>query len=341
VKSRDSASLVELTDERMLVVEGPEGRFVHELVVPFVSTTAHTIPAPQRGIGRAKGAAPRIFPPGSEWLYAKLYGGTASADLILKDVVAPVVSSTAPERWFFLRYGDPHWHIRLRLRGDAAHLLSSTLPALRERLQPLLADGRVSKFQLDTYVREIERYGGFAAIEHAEAVFEADSAAALGIIELLDADEGADARWRLAFRGIHLLLLDCGLSLAERIDVVRRARTRLGVEHRLDVELERAIGQRFRKERAALEELLAPAPTAEHPLAPGFALLAERSRRIAPSVRMLQEARVSLSDVVSSFAHMHANRLLRSEARAQELVLYDLLLRLYESESARARGRRP
>ena len=32
---------------------------------------------------------------------------------------------------------------------------------------------------------------------------------------------------------------------------------------------------------------------------------------------------------------MHANRLLRSEQRAHELVLYDFLARLYESQLAR------
>jgi hypothetical protein len=37
---------------------------------------------------------------------------------------------------------------------------------------------------------------------------------------------------------------------------------------------------------------------------------------------------------------MHANRVLRSEQRAQELVLYDMLLRLYESDVARAKKSR-
>ncbi len=32
---------------------------------------------------------------------------------------------------------------------------------------------------------------------------------------------------------------------------------------------------------------------------------------------------------------MHANRLLRSDPRAQELALHDFLLRLYESAAAR------
>jgi hypothetical protein len=34
---------------------------------------------------------------------------------------------------------------------------------------------------------------------------------------------------------------------------------------------------------------------------------------------------------------MHANRLLRSAQRAQELVLYDFLDRLYEGQAARAK----
>jgi hypothetical protein len=49
----------------------------------------------------------------------------------------------------------------------------------------------------------------------------------------------------------------------------------------------------------------------------------------------------TLGSIGGSYLHMHANRLLRSEQRAQELVLYDFLLRLYESEAARARPRAP
>jgi class I lanthipeptide synthase len=37
-----------------------------------------------------------------------------------------------------------------------------------------------------------------------------------------------------------------------------------------------------------------------------------------------------------SYAHMHANRLLRGAHRAQELVLYELLHRVYASRLARA-----
>ena len=43
--------------------------------------------------------------------------------------------------------------------------------------------------------------------------------------------------------------------------------------------------------------------------------------------------------VAASLVHMHTNRMLRSAARAQELVLYDFLHRLYTSRQARERKR--
>ncbi len=46
---------------------------------------------------------------------------------------------------------------------------------------------------------------------------------------------------------------------------------------------------------------------------------------------------VTLAELGASLVHRHATRMLRGAARAQELVLYDLLTRLYEGRRARAR----
>jgi hypothetical protein len=45
---------------------------------------------------------------------------------------------------------------------------------------------------------------------------------------------------------------------------------------------------------------------------------------------------VPIRVLATSFIHMHANRLLRSAARAQELVIYDFLERCYTSQIARS-----
>ena len=44
---------------------------------------------------------------------------------------------------------------------------------------------------------------------------------------------------------------------------------------------------------------------------------------------------MDLCELAMSLAHMHVNRMLRSAQRAQELVLYELLGRVYSSQAAR------
>src|SRR5205814_344848 len=95
--------------------------------------------------------------------------------------------------------------------------------------------------------------------------------------------------------------------------------------------------ERFRKDRASLTALLDPGNDGENPLAPGLEVFDRRSAAIAPitaELRALDQAgrlTAPVSDLASSYLHMHANRLLRSSQRAQEMVLYDFLARLYQS----------
>jgi thiopeptide-type bacteriocin biosynthesis protein len=183
-----------------------------------------------------------------------------------------------------------------------------------------------------------------------EQFFRADSDATLAILASISGDEAADARWRLTFRGMHQILVEMGLELPARIDLMQRIRDSFAAEHHVVGPFEKQLGDKFRKERASLEYLL-KAPTepaeGEEPTAlhTGFAALDARSetiRGIAPELARLEKEGTLIGTVpgiAGSFLHMHANRLLRSEQRAQELVLYDFLLRMYDSEAARSRPR--
>jgi thiopeptide-type bacteriocin biosynthesis protein len=353
VKARPDVTLQEIApggDE--LCLRSAEGRFTHELIVPFLRRA----PAPKgvRPAGHPGGRAgasedvPRAFPPGSEWLYAKLYTGTGTADHVLRalrPVVDQALASGAAGSWFFVRYGDPDWHVRLRFHGSPARLAAEVLVSLHRAMAPLLADGRIWKVVLDTYMREVERYGGGVGIGLAERLFEADSRAALGIVELLDGDAGADERWRLALRGMDQLLDDLGLDIEQKRGVIGHARRGLFAELGVGVPTERALGAKFRKERASLEALLDRANDANSPLAPGLLRLSERSERmraVAAELAAAEKAGELSEPIVTlaqSYIHMLANRLLRGAAREQELVIYDLLGRCYESRAARERAR--
>jgi thiopeptide-type bacteriocin biosynthesis protein len=348
VARREGALLTELfpaPDE--LVAEGPEGRFAHQLVVPFVRRPAGAPVATAAAVPpSARPAVRRTFAPGSEWLSVKLYAGAVSADDVLTDLVAPLVArarrAKTISRWFFRRDADPHWHLRVAFRGEPARL-TRMLSRLDQAAAPLLADGRLLRIAVDTYDRDVERHGGEEGVELAEAVFEADSDAALAIMADLESATGAGDRWRLALRGCHDLLVDLGLDLAARTEVVQRAYESLALETRVDKALEHGLGARFRKERASLEELLVADAAGAHRLAPGLAVLAERSARVRPiavALRAHERAGrlgVRVRDQAARFLRMHCSRLLRSDLREQALVIHELLRRLYVSEAARAR----
>ena len=341
VKERESCDLVEMwPPAELLCAHGPEGRFVHELVVPYVRRA----PAAE---ARPPVAPPltirRTFPPGSEWLYAKIYTGPGYGDRVLRDHLAPVVhaalDSGAADRWFFIRYADPAWHIRLRFHGDPARLRTEVAPALHDALAPALSHGGIHRVVLDTYERELERYGGDDGIELAERLFHADSTAALALIESFSGDAAPDLRWRLTLLGMDHLLADLRLDVPARLSLLRSIRASFAREFSVSSRTEKQLGDKFRKERASLESLLDPLRAPSTPLADHLAIFTTRSAALAPIAAALHAARPSLTSpldsLASSFLHMHANRLLRSAARAQELVLYDFLLRLYTSRLAR------
>ncbi|HVE64968.1 MAG TPA: lantibiotic dehydratase, partial [Thermoanaerobaculia bacterium] len=352
VKDRPEARVTEMfpgPDE--LVATGPEGRFLHELVVPFVrvgktaaSETARAT-AEKRATTPPVAAVPRRFPPGSEWVYAKLFAGPSTADRLLTDVVGPLVrealDSGGADRWFFVRYGEPDWHLRVRFHGRPQELLQKVVPALHAAAASPLADGRVWKVQLDTYEREVERYGGAEGIELAERIFQIDSEAVLEVLELLEeGDEGDVERWRLTLRGTDMLFAALGLDLQSRRDLLARSRA----DRTQDPASKRERGARYRSESKELERLLDPACDDESPLAPGLEVLKRRSNRMAPVAADLasaeREGRLThpVAEIALVFAHMFVNRMLRSGHPTEEPVLYDFLARLYESRAVRGRA---
>ncbi|HEX8002703.1 MAG TPA: lantibiotic dehydratase [Mycobacteriales bacterium] len=309
-----------------LFATSPDGPRAHEVVVPLVRKGE---PEPERVW--AAPPAEESFPPGSEWLTAKLYCGPASADTVLREGVAPFVRSlgAAADGWFFIRYGDPDNHLRVRITAPPERLWGQVLPAFRHALQPLLDQAVVRRVLIDTYRREVARYGGPEEVRLAERFFGADSEFVLSVLDVAGGDEGLDLRWRLAVAGTDRILADAGLALADRRAIVKAQRDAYVREQGDTGEsAKRRSGKLFRDERAALDALLDG--RAESPaLRAGLAALDRRSevgREVLPRVPVRS---------LGSHVHMHVNRMLRAAQRTQELVVCDLLDRLYAARMAR------
>jgi class I lanthipeptide synthase len=329
-KRAPELTLVEVLSLDGVATSKNGARHAAEVLVPMVRTAPLDQPV---HAGHPQQLAQRAFAPGSEWLSVKLYCGAATVDAVLREVVAPAVAGT--DQWFFLRYGDPDWHIRLRLRGDPARLTGEALLALHALADPLLADGRLHAVVADTYRREVERYGGAAGIEIFEAISAADSAAVLAIVALTPGDDGLRQRWLFTALGLDRLLADLGFAIPDRQRLVRQWRDALGAE--LGASWTVHAGNVHRRDGRAIAALL------EADDGPAHKVFAARSAANAPLAAALRlaEARGELSEsverIAGSYTHMHANRMLRGAARVQELVLYDLLDRWYRRLAQKVR----
>ncbi|HKW00063.1 MAG TPA: lantibiotic dehydratase [Vicinamibacterales bacterium] len=347
LKPGAACTLVEMyPSPQDLVVRGPEGLFAHEIIVPFVKANselphreaASTATTPTRPptilVNRY---ADRLVPPGGSWQFLKLYGGSATLDEYLAgELRLWLQAKTATgliTRWFFVRYGDPYVHLRVRLQGPGRGQQQALSEAVTE-LGSRLVDRRLLwKFELDTYHREIERYGGFEAMEVAEDVFAADSLAVVDLLSDLTAD-GLDRRWELALIGVDTLLSDFALALQDRQSLIERMRQNYEAKLSVQPGLGRKLGLRFREVVPDLDRILEDRTDSSS--SPSVKQVLERrslSFRLAQS-RLAELNRrgaltASLPDLVSSFAHMHVNRMLRAASTAEEFLIYDFLGRIY------------
>ncbi len=328
VSSRPTFTLTEcFPDPGQALVTSPEGRFAHELVIPFEATS----PAERKAIALpSMSTAPsaRTYPPGSEWLYLKLYCGPASADRLLVEL-EPLLRRTQAEglwdRWHFVRYRDPDHHLRLRFHGHPLRLLAELLPHFHKHLEEHLAQGLLWKWQVDTFEPEWERYGGSLGFALAEGWFFEDSQL---ILNLLAGGLTLEQRWRIGLRHTDAIWAAMGLSVQARKGLAQAARDGFRKEFADSGEGAVQMGARFRDLRKELETGFPVVP--DSPLAPGVYGLPRM--REACDQGLIEEGPLSLAGTLS---HMHLNRLLRTNHRESEWVLMEFLVRLYESRLAR------
>jgi len=339
VSSRPAFTLTEcFPDPGQALVTSPEGSFAHELVIPFEAI----LPAPSKASpfpALSAGPSPRAYPPGSEWLYLKLYCGPASADRLLVEL-APLLHRTAAEglwdRWHFVRYQDPDHHLRLRFHGLPARLLADLLPQLHGHLEGGLAEGLLWKWQVDTFAPEWERYGGPVGLALAEGWFFEDSQR---ILADLAGGLSLEQRWRAGLRNTDAIWAALGLSVQARKGLAQEAREGFRKEFADSGDQAVQMGARFRVLRQELEPGFAPVSGAASGAAsggssaPGFGGLTQI--REAFDQGLIQGDRAPLA---LSLSHMHLNRLLRTDHRESEWVLMEFLVRLYESRLARSPG---
>ncbi len=326
---------------------GDDAPYANEVILPIFNPAAHVDTAvSQQHRDRIAIRERRRFAPGSPWMSLKLYGARSSVENVMVSTLSPFIQKAGRDglyqKWFFMRYGDPDWHLRLRFQGAQKLLYGDLLPQMESLLQGSIDAGLIHGMEMFTYNRETERYGGSQAIALAETLFMKDSQLVLSGLKLVR-QSGEDIRWRLAIKGADAVLNAFDYNSAQKFDQIDRLRRGFGQEFNETSQLRRQLGNRYRNFQSRIEQDLSPeaAPlgsVVDRALNEEVDRYGQAIGNIAAEYRRLEsegELLGSIDSIVGSFLHMLANRLFKSEGRAQEFVIYDLLRRHYLAQAER------
>ncbi len=288
----------------------------------------------------------RTFIPGSQWLYFKIYTGYKTADDLLINVLYPYLKELSNigviGEYFFIRYNDPDFHLRLRLHIKEPQYYGDIFHKFYTHLQPCIENGTVIKILCDTYNREIERYGE-QTIELVEQLFKLDSEAVIELLALLKTlplQQREQHRWQLS-----LLLLDdtlavFGYALQDKVRLLNRMSDAYKKEFGYtNHAYTKQLNDKYRNSRQDIEQRISTRNTfslfenvlhSRHKRMSIIAYKIEEVSRIIPETPLLD-------DLIYSIQHMTMNRWFRSHNRLHEMVVYDFLNKYYQSMRARTK----
>lgn len=307
---------------------GPGGKFASEIVASFVRAGGEKklpdiveesqLKADPNKITEAD----RVRCPGHEWIYLKLYSGKSLHDDLLVLHIGDFVDSLKEQQlidaWFFIKYADPDPHLRVRFHGDPDTLNNSVLQQVIDFSNSLVDGGLCIKFQLDAYNREIERYGGLEAISLAEEFFAADSELVATLLRL-----EVDESWALDRALVVNVTLD---KMLQSLGLDSETRNKWYKKYAPG---RNEVGEEFRKLKDQLHAIFsfaygASEVPADRPdiqaVVVAVQKCSDRLQKVGKQYHKLAETQRlagTIDDIYSSFVHMHCNRYLGIDHKAE------------------------
>ncbi|MDR0574201.1 MAG: thiopeptide-type bacteriocin biosynthesis protein [Tannerella sp.] len=287
----------------------------------------------------------RNFIPGSEWIYFKIYTGTKTADAILKNelyaYIREMMKNNFIDKWFFIRYSDPDFHIRLRLHLKETRNFTCIFNRFFEMFFPLVNSGLVWNIQCDTYQREMERYGA-NTISMIEDLFFIDSEYIIRLLQQSDQQSDNEnheqQRWNSALILIDGFLSAFSIELLQRKELLNPLaesfKKEFGFTHHHTT---KQLNDKYRFFRKDIERVML---WENEDIEITDIIKARRNAIISGAEKIIAmnktgELQVPLDSLLTSLIHMTMNRWFRTKNRLHEVVIYDFLARYYTGKIAR------
>lgn len=279
-----------------------KGHHISELVIPLLKHPKYRKEKDFRAPSfQEVSSKQRLKIPGSEWISCKLYMSQREVDRFLinhlDDLGRQLMKEEKIYGWFFVRYHDPDFHLRFRLHLTQKQFFSEVIEILQHAVYEWIDNHFIKEFSLNTYERELERYGGSEMIELAEALFCVDAIGCCTQLKTVLLEDKEMPRSVYYALSVILFLSGFGLSNQEIINFI----------HIGPKEKERLAGFRSHKER-----LIADANSILVGKSENFHMqsLIEAAELRKPFQQLFTKDFVPFAtSLFSSLLHMHCNRL--------------------------------
>lgn len=274
----------------------------------------------------------RTYCPGSEWLYCKLYSGPKTIERILVREIYPIIKQLQNDRiidgFFFIRYSDPDYHIRLRFHLSEPSVIYNVLSNIQPIIDGYIQQHVITKFIIDTYHRELERYG-FSEIQFVEHLFFIDSELVLKYI--WGCEENEAQRWMVCCKYINALFGLLNMTLTDRIGFCQKRSEAFIMEIFNDMKVGKIqMGNKYREKKTILKSIIEDEGFVNTISPVEFGSFISQVK-----YTLLEMTQDNMSQILDSLIHMHVNRMFRTRQRVVECVLYSLLWRYYVSKMHR------
>lgn len=277
----------------------------------------------------------RVFCLGSEWLYYKIYTGVQTTDIILLEKLGPIIFQLTKrkiiQKWFFIRYRDTEEHFRIRFLIDNKNNFQKIVNAIYPIINELLQENLIWKVQIDTYKRELERYGALT-IEDSEFLFWKDSEMTLHYLSLKKTFTKKELALLFSFCSIDSFLNSFSLSILDKCNLMNNLQHSFKEEFEADKILKKELDKNYRDLSTELKRFLEEDIQNDFP--DFFKIIEEKQIQTSEKISAIKnKIQIPLNDFLSSHIHMMINRQFTSKQRMYELIIYDHLYRYYKSRN--------
>lgn len=329
----DFAKLKEvLHSDKNLLVHNKKGSYTNEVIIPFVKELVEEKNPISINSIIGEDISKRKFSPCEEWVYVKIYAEAGVLDEVLTQKINPINETLQKDgvisNWFFIRYADPDYHIRIRYKLIDKNEFKQIVNDINSALKDYVRDLLVWNVSIDTYDRELERYGD-NSIDITEHLFSINSQLVLNLQSRLFSTGEYDVyKLSTALSISQVILSSFTEDIAEQRKYVLLVRDSFAKEFSAENGLSKLITPRFRIERAFLEQLYGLKELTD-PVLNAVKTMTESLRpqyqENIQSIIEIDFPNGELSDMytlMSGHIHMFVNRFYSNDQRFFEFIMY-------------------